>query len=49
MLLEFAIKTFLLTDNWFGMTMDDIRKLEDQIKAELDIKILETAGPSASN
>lgn len=48
MLLEFALKTFYLTDDWFGMTMDNIRKLEDQIKAELDIKIQETAGSSVS-
>jgi hypothetical protein len=39
MLLEFARKTFVLTDEWFGMTMNDIRELEDRIKAELDVKI----------
>ena len=39
MLLEFARKTFCLTDEWFGMTMDDIRSLEDRIKTELDDKI----------
>ena len=38
-LLEFARKTFVLTDEWYGMTMDDIRDLEDKIKAELDVKI----------
>lgn len=36
MLLEFARKTFVLTDEWFGMDMNDIRVLEDKIKAELD-------------
>lgn len=36
MLLEFARKTFVLTDEWFGMDMNDIRALEEKIKAELD-------------
>lgn len=25
-------------DQWYGMTLDDIRELEDQIKKDLDIR-----------
>ena len=39
MLLEFARKCFVLTDEWYGMTMHDIRELEERIKSELDVKI----------
>lgn len=48
MLLEFARKTFSLTDEWYGMTMDDIRELEDRIKTELEGKV-ESATPVDSN
>ena len=37
--LEFARKAFALTDEWYGMTMDDIRELEERIKAELEVKL----------
>lgn len=37
--MEFARKTFALTDEWYGMTMDDIRDLEEKIKRELDVKV----------
>lgn len=39
MLLEFARKVFSLTDEWYGMSMDNIRELEDRIKAELEGKV----------
>lgn len=48
MLLDFARKAFALTDEWFGMTMNDIRELEDQIKAELEGKV-ESAVHTYSN
>lgn len=52
MLLEFARKTFVLTDEWFGMDMNDIRVLEDKIKAELDAQTAipnELAGQSPAS
>lgn len=52
MLLEFARKTFVLTDEWFGMDMNDIRALEDKIKAELDAQTAipnELAGQSPAS
>lgn len=39
MLLDFAIQCICRLDEWFGMSMDDIRKFEDQIKEELDEKL----------
>lgn len=29
---------FCWMDQWYGMTLDDIRELEDQIKKDLDIR-----------
>jgi hypothetical protein len=39
-------QAFCWIDEWFGMTMDDIRKLEDETKAELD-KLLIPDGAGA--
>lgn len=33
--LQFHRKLFCTTDQWYGMTMDDIRKMEDELKEEL--------------
>ena len=32
----FFLQVFCWTDKWYGMTMEDIRELEDKTKAELD-------------
>lgn len=48
-LLRFFKQVFCLMDNWFGMTMEDIRAYEEKTKQELDQKIaglaLETKAP----
>ncbi|OZJ06203.1 hypothetical protein BZG36_00850 [Bifiguratus adelaidae] len=36
MLQKFHRQLFCWTDRWYGMTMDDIRKLEEQTKLDLD-------------
>lgn len=35
---HFHRQTFCWTDGWFGLTMADIRKIEDNVRAELDEK-----------
>jgi hypothetical protein len=37
--LEFARQTFIRLDDWFGMTMEDVRVLEAQVKEELEEKL----------
>ncbi len=32
----FFLQVFCWTDKWYGMTMEDIRALEEKTKAELD-------------
>lgn len=39
MLTKFHKEVFCLLDEWHGLTMDDIRILEDEVKRELDAKI----------
>lgn len=38
---KFHKEVFCSIDKWFGLTMDDIRMLEDQVKKELDAKMKE--------
>ena len=33
---NFSFQVFCWTDKWHGMTMEDIRRLEDKTKAELE-------------
>ena len=37
LLTNFHKQVFCVLDDWHGFTMDDIRKMEDQIKKELEI------------
>lgn len=41
LLTKFHKSVFCLIDNWYGLTLDEIRLLEDQIKRELDSRLSE--------
>ncbi|KAI8341326.1 hypothetical protein BC941DRAFT_499892 [Chlamydoabsidia padenii] len=49
MLLKFHRQMFGWMDKWYGLTMADIRELEKEIKAELDIKRYEGIDESSAN
>jgi len=44
---KFHRQLFCWTDNWFGLSMDDIRALEEKTKAELDMS--RTQAPPVDN
>lgn len=35
--LKFHKELFMLIDEWYGLTMEDIRRMEQELKAELDV------------
>jgi hypothetical protein len=38
-------KLFCWTDKWYGLTIDDIRQIEEETKKDLDLKRNQGASP----